>query len=62
MGPNEWPCLAFGWWWMIPLIMMVFCLLMMLLMRRRMPGMMRGILGPPGVEARPEPRPPIPAD
>lgn len=62
MGPNEWPCLAFGWCWMIPIIMMVFCFLMMLLMRRRMPGMMRGIPRPTGFGARPEPRPAIPAD
>ena len=62
MGPCEGPYLAFGWWWMIPLIMIVFCVLMMLLMRRRMPGMMRGMLGPPGFDATLETRLPIPAD
>ena len=62
MGPYQGPCVAVGWCWMIPLIMIAFCFLMMFLMRRRMPGMMRGMMGPPGFEATPGARLPIPAD
>jgi uncharacterized membrane protein len=47
---------------MIPLIMIVSCFFMMFLMRRRMPGMMRGMMGPPGFEAKSEHRPPVPTD
>ena len=62
MGAYQDPCCTFGWWWIIPLIMIAFCLCMMFMLRRRMPGMMGGMMRPPGLEPQSQGGPIAPTD